>query len=173
MKHRTLVTVGALAVLAAAALLALPAGASSGPTTMHLLDISVSDTPAFDAGHGAPRPGDRVFLNDALYAWDGAHRGARVGHVDSELQFRSTFGRKGASADITGEIYLLGGSVAVDGIGFIPSEGPASFSLPVIGGTGKYIGARGELDTRDLASGGSKAAFDLHLLATSDQGGRA
>jgi len=169
MKHRTLVTVGGLAGLGAAALLALPAGASSVPTTtMHLLDVSVGDTPAFDAGHGTPRPGDRVFLNDTLYAWDGAHRGRRVGHVDSELQFRSTFGRKGASVDITGQIYLPGGSVAVDGIGFIPSEGPASFTLPVIGGTGKYIGARGELDTRDLAGSGSKTAFDLHLLTSND-----
>lgn len=172
MKHGTLVIVGPLAVLVAAALLALPAGASSGPTTMHLLDVSVGDTPAFDAGHGTPRPGDRVFLNDALYAWNGAHRGARVGHVDSELQFRSTFSHKGASADITGQVYLPGGSVLVDGIGFIPSTGPASFTLPVIGGTGKYIGARGELDTRDLASGGNKTAFELHLLTTNDQGGR-
>ena len=164
MKKRRIVAVGGLAVLAAAALLALPAGASTASSTWHLLDVSVGATPAFDAGHGSPRPGDRVFLNDVLYAWNGAHRGARVGRVESELQFRSKFGRRGASVDITGQIYLPGGSVGVAGIGVVPVEGPASFSLPVIGGTGKYMGVRGQLDLRDLGRGGDKSAFDLHLL---------
>ena len=65
----------ALAAGAAVALLASAASAAGGPTTLRCLDLSV----------GEPRPGDRVYLHDALYAWHGTKRGARVGRAEATL----------------------------------------------------------------------------------------
>ena len=165
MKKVTLTVLGSLAAGTVAALLALPAGAgSTGGQTLHLLDVSAGDTPAFDAGHGAPRPGDRVYVHDVLYRWQGAKRGARVGHVEAALTFMSGFGRDGAMVDITGQVFLPSGSLRIEGIGQIPTDGRAHFVLPVVGGTGAYAGARGELDSRDLTANNGRSSFDLRLL---------
>lgn len=163
MNKRLLPLAGALAAGAAATFVALPAGAGGAPTMLHFLDVSVGATPAFDAGHGAPRAGDRVYLRDALYTWNGAKRGDRAGHVEATLTFMSAFGRSGAAVDITGQVLLAGGSLRVEGIARV-TTGLSRFALPVVGGTGIYAGARGELHVRDLAPRGDKSAFDLRLL---------
>jgi hypothetical protein len=156
-----------IALLAAAAAASVGASQATGAGTarvMHLLDVSESATPAFDAGHGMPRPGDRVFLQDGLYAWKGAKRGARVGRADATLTFTSAFGPHGVAADISGQVYLHGGSLRVEGMGqIVPSE-PSRFTLPIVGGTGAYAGARGVLLIRDLSASGDKSAFDIRLL---------
>lgn len=138
------------------------AGAAGTPQVLHL-DLSETSTPAFDAGTGEPRPGDRVFLKDGLYAWKGAKRGARVGSVDSTLTFMSTFGARGATVEVSGQMFLHGGSLRVEGIGRV-GPGPNRFTLPIVGGTGSYAGARGTVELRDLGSSGDKSVLDIHLL---------
>jgi hypothetical protein len=131
---------------------------------MHLLDLSETSTPAFDAGTGEPRPGDRVFLRDGLYAWQGAKRGARVGSADSTLTFMSAFGAHGATVELSGQLFLHGGSLRVEGVGQVGGHGPSRFTLPIVGGTGSYAGARGTLELRDLGSSGDKSVLDIQLL---------
>ena len=143
-------------------LLAAQASAAE-PTTLRYVDVSVAATPAFDAGTGAPRPGDRVYLRDALYRWDGAKRGARAGRIEAALTFMSSFGPQGATAEISGQLFLVGGSIRVDGVVRI-SGGPSRFDLPILGGTGRYAGARGVLHSRDLAADGDRSALTLRLL---------
>jgi hypothetical protein len=159
MKPATLLLAGGAIV---AALVAGHASGGSGPQALHLLDVSESATPVFRT-QGPPRAGDRVFAVDGLYAWAGAQRGARVGHVDATLTFMTGFGAHGAKVDVDGQLFLPGGSIAVGGIARF-SEGPSRFSLPVVGGTGRYAGARGSLSVHDITSNGDKSAFDIQLL---------
>ena len=151
-----------LAASAAAMLLAAQASAAA-PTTLRLLDVSVGATPAFDAGTGDPRPGDRVYLRDALYRWEGAKRGARAGSIDATLTFMSSFGPHGATAEISGQLFLAGGSLRVGGVVHL-SGGPSRFDLPILGGTGRFAGAGGVLHSRDLVPTGDRSAVTLDLL---------
>jgi len=153
-----------LAVAVAAVALAAQASAANAPTTLRYLDISVGATPAFDAGTGEPRPGDRLYLHDALYTWHGTARGARAGRVEATLTFMSSFGPGGgATGEIAGQLFLPGGSIRADGIVRI-SDGPSRFELPVVGGTGRFAGARGSLHVRDLSPEGDRSAFVVRLL---------
>ncbi len=153
-----------LALCVVAAVVAVGrAGGASGPATLSFLDVSVRSTPAFDAGQGEPRPGDRVFLTDALYAWHGSHRGARAGSIASTLTFMSPFGRHGATVDLSGQLFLHGGSLRVDGVVQV-LPGPNHFVLPIVGGTGSYAGARGTVDLTDLGASGDRSALVIHLL---------
>lgn len=155
----------ALAALTAPASFAAgQASAGTGSTVLHLLDLTQKATPAFDAGTGDPRAGDRLFLTDGLYAWKGAKRGARVGRVESTLTFMSRFGTRGATVEISGQMFLGSGSLFVQGIGRV-TEGPSHFTLPIGGGTGRYAGARGVIDIRDIGRSGDKSSVDIHLLA--------
>lgn len=154
-----------VALAAGAATLVLGAGAATAgtPRVIHLLDLSEGATPAFDAGTGAPRAGDRVFLRDGLYAWKGSKRGARVGHVEATLTFLSAFGARGATVEISGQMFLPGGSLRVDGLGRV-TQAANRFTLPVVGGTGVYAGARGTVNLRDVGADGGKSIVDVHLL---------
>ena len=144
-------------------MLAAQASAATGPSALRYLDVSVGATPAFDAGTGDPRPGDRVYLRDALYSWHGDKRGAIAGHVLATLTFMSSFGAGGATAEISGQLFLVGGSLRAEGIVHI-SGGPSRFELPVVGGTGRFVGARGSLRVRDLIASGDRSAMTVRLL---------
>ena len=152
-----------LAICIAAAAVAVAEASASDPATLSFLDVSVRSTPAFDASQGEPRPGDRVFLTDALYAWHGAHRGARAGSIASTLTFMSPFGRHGATVDLSGQLFLHGGSLRVDGVVQV-LPGPNHFVLPIVGGTGSYAGARGTVDLRDLGASGDRSALIVQLV---------
>lgn len=152
-------------LVAAASAIAMTAGAAVAQASppRHLLDISGRSTPAAGvAANAAPSPGDRVFLVDTLYAWKGGKRGARVGHIESTLTFMSAFGSHGATVEISGQMFLPGGSLFITGIGHV-AQGPNHFRLPVLGGTGTYAGARGTIDLRDLGRGADKSDIALHL----------
>ena len=116
-----------LAICIAAAAVAVAEASASDPATLSFLDVSVRSTPAFDASQGEPRPGDRVFLTDALYAWHGARRGARAGSIASTLTFMSPFGRHGATVDLSGQLFLHGGSLRVDGVVQVLPDRTTSF----------------------------------------------
>ncbi len=152
----------AICILAAAVAAAQATGAG-GPTTLTFLDVSVRSTPAFDAGRGEPRPGDRLFLADALYAWHGSHRGARAGTTVSTLTFMSSFGKRGATVDLAGQVFLHGGSLRVEGVVQV-LPGKNHFVLPIVGGTGSYAGARGTLDLKDIVASGDRSSLVIHLV---------
>jgi hypothetical protein len=158
--RRLRATVALLALTAAVT--AVQATGAGEPTTLSFLDVSVRSTPAFDAGHGDPRPGDRVFLADALYTWNGTHRGARAGSIASTLTFMSAFGSHGATVDLSGQLFLHGGSLRVEGVVQV-RPGPNHFVLPIIGGTGKYTGAGGTVDLKDIGTSGDRSALTVHF----------
>lgn len=165
MARRRALTGGLIAtVIAAAAIAALPADGASGPVTLSFLDVSVRATPVLAAAEGEPRPGDRLFLADALYTWHGGRRGQRAGSTTATLTFMSPFGKRGATADLTGQVFLRGGSIRTAGVVQL-REGPSHFVLPIVGGTGRYAGARGTIESRDLDSSGKRSALIVHLIS--------
>ena len=53
----------------------------------------------------------------------------------------------------------------MQGYGRTNPNGPSTFTLPVIGGTGKYENVRGYVVVRDLGNGHtSKSNVEFHLL---------
>lgn len=154
-----------LALTAALVIASGPAGAATNRPLLHMLDVSVRSTPATGvATGGPPSPGDRVFAVDELYAWKGGSPGAHLGHIASTLTFMSRFGRAGATVELNGQMFLRRGSPLVEGIGQV-MPGPNHFTLPIIGGTGTYAGARGSIELRDLDACGDRSDITLHLLA--------
>ncbi len=149
--------------LLASAISAVQAAGAGRPATLSFLDVSARSTPAFDAGQGEPRPGDRVFLTDELYFWHGSHRGARAGSVASTLTFMSSFGKRGATVDLAGQLFLRGGSLRVDGVVHV-LPGANHFVLPIVGGTASYAGAAGTVGLQDIGSSGDRSALVVRLI---------
>lgn len=70
-----------------------------------------------------------------------------------------------ATLFVNAQLYLPDGTLAVEGFGEVPPSGPASFKLPVVGGTGVYADARGYLDARDVGDGSTgRTKLDFHLV---------
>jgi hypothetical protein len=97
--------------------------------------------------------GDRVWIHTVFYNWKGSSRGARVGYADA-----TGIARKGAIA-ISGVCHLPGGTIDVLG----ESTDKSTNTYAVVGGTGKYAGARGEIIVRDLVEYGTREAVTIRL----------
>lgn len=161
----------ALPLIAAAAVIgayASPAPALSRPQVFSLLDVTnnnVQPIAGFTFSR-LPQAGDRFALDDVMYKWAGTKRGAAVGHLSGLCTFLTVSPPPGfrARALCTGEFRLPAGSVLVEGtVGF--TNGPARFTLPVIGGTGAYANVRGFVKIRDLGTGdSSNSNVEFHLL---------
>jgi hypothetical protein len=162
-----------LALTAAlAAVLALAVGSASGidrPQTLSLLEIDESDASTnlgFDFER-LPKPGDRFAFKSGLYKWAGTKRGARIGHDEGICTFVRVAGDE-QNLQIDGHcaasLWLPSGSILVEGfISF--AEGPLTADVPVIGGTGAYVNARGVMQIRDLGNGDiGHTSLTLHLL---------
>jgi len=139
--------------------------APSGPIQLNLLDIPKSDVPVGNASqHQTPQAGDQVLLTDELYAWNGAKRGAHLGRAEASLSFRRGFTfEKGGLVYIVGQLFLPDGSILVNGFATVGSDN-SPFVLPVVGGTGKYIGARGTFSSRDIGADRNKSSVTLTLV---------
>ena len=109
------------------------------------------------AGNEAPKPGDRFWLHSEFYKWHGPKRGSHLGHADAI----ATFGTSGNPV-ITGVAVLPGGTLSVVGVG---SPGPVS-TLSVVGGTGAYATARGEVILRSIGGQDSNLSADTVRLWT-------
>jgi hypothetical protein len=122
-----------------------------------VLEISESFLPMGDFTFDRdPRSGEQFGFVDGLYRWDNTKKGARIGRVEVVLTFLTDFNAKGqAKSHIYAQAFLPGGSLVIEGNSVI-REGPSKFVLPIVGGSGKYAGAGGEVVIRDL--GGDKSA---------------
>jgi hypothetical protein len=112
---------------------------------------------AFDRG---PRAGDQFPISEDLYKWSGVKRGAKVGR-DAGVATFLTVTKTGGSIVFNVQANLPGGSIIVSGIG-PATDGPSTFALAVIGGTGTYANAHGYVKVRGI--GGSKTNLDFNLL---------
>ena len=150
-----------------AAALAASASAISRPQVFSLLAISAQNPQPINGFtfQRDPQGGDAVQIQDSLYRWAGAKKGARAGRDHGLATFLTNDGNAGASILVTVQFYLQQGTILVDGIVRLPGNGPATFTLPIVGGTGDYDGARGYLSVRDLGNGNqNKSNMEFHLL---------
>lgn len=146
-----------LAVLATAlALAATAAGAGPGaPTlTMRFLEVQTQFGGSFSANQ-EPRPGDRVWFHSELYRWKGSKRGAHLGHTDT-----TAIVLPGGIVQVTGVGTLPGGTVSVEGL----AGNRGTFKLAVVGGTGVYATARGEVVIRSIGGETSNTSADTLRL---------
>jgi hypothetical protein len=148
-----------LFLLALAALLltaALPAGATSPPTVMNLLDLTTRQGTVGGTPNGPPAPGTIYTFHDVVFKWNGAKRGAAVGHVDGSVQFVSA-----SYAPLSVVASLPGGQLVIVGNG---ASGGRVQRLAITGGTGSYAGARGEVIVRTIGGENSpKSAITLRI----------
>lgn len=158
----------ALSVIAAAALVAggvSPAFASARPQVFSLVDVSESEVP-LDPGasfeNDFPTPGARFAFTDGLYRWAGRRRGARVGRLEG-LCTVTKVDRAALAATMycTATAFLPAGKILVAAhVRFSEEAGP--FTVIILGGSGRYAGARGFATLTDLPSGNTSIEF--HLL---------
>jgi hypothetical protein len=139
-----------VAVLVAAvtclAVLAPSASALKKPRVFTLLELERGGRPLGDAiGDRPPVSGDQFFALNDLYRWTGK-RGIRVGHDRVLTTFITGFGptfSHRALALFEAQVYLPDGTLFGEGYGSLRPDGPSTFKVPVVGGTGVYENARG------------------------------
>lgn len=157
-------------ITVSAAVWAVSASAQNSPRVFSVLDAPPStDLPMGDFGfENPPVGGDQFAFVHTLYKWAGTKQGARVGHLQVVVTFVTGFGPRftqRASVLINAQAYLPGGTVMVEGYGKLSADGPARLTLPVVGGTGIYANARGQVRVRDLGNGNiNKSNITFHLL---------
>jgi len=144
-----------LAIAAAAAILAVPAFAITQPQKLNFVDVTENNhvIGGFEFNR-APTGGDSFASTDGLYKWAGTKRGARAGRLETycTVMYESDAGFTGFC---TGQAFLPSGTVLAQGFVRFSFNGPARFSLPVVGGTGTYANVRGSVRVRDLGNGDS------------------
>ena len=160
----------AIAVIAASAALVgiSTASALNSPRVFDLLDAP----PGFDQPMGfsfeqPPVGGDRFGFRHTLYRWDGARRGARVGHLQVVITYVTGFGARFTHPALTlidAQAYIPGGTVVALGYAHITADGPTRLTVPVVGGTGIYANVRGFVKVRDLGNGNNdRTNLQFHL----------
>jgi hypothetical protein len=135
---------------------AAPSGPGKPNLVINFLEVQTSFGGTL-TGNEAPKPGDRFWLHGEFYKWQGAKRGGHLGHADAI----ATFGESGNPV-ITGVASLPGGRLSVTGMA---SAGPVS-TLAVVGGTGIYATARGEVILRTIGGQDSNLSADTIRLWT-------
>jgi hypothetical protein len=160
----------ALAVLAAA-LVGWTASASAltSPRVISVLDAPPGvDLPMGFEFDQPPVGGDQFAFMHTLYRWAGTKQGARIGHLYVVGTFVTGFGPRFSHPALMlfdAQAYLPGGSIVAEGYGRLNPNGPSRLTLAVIGGTGTYANARGQVNVRDLGNGNiDKTSIIFRLL---------
>jgi hypothetical protein len=155
-----LVTLLGAALLAGGATAAI---ADAGGRTASTLDLAldgqhavrtyVDAPPKHRTGAPDDSPGDTVILHAPLLD----SRGVRVGVIDATFvtTARGTGAKHGGSEQLTGTLRLSGSQIAVFGT---VGAYARTTHVAIIGGTGRYAGARGDVTARF-----TPRAVELHL----------
>jgi hypothetical protein len=133
----------ASAALSASTAVAAPAAGGPGkPTvTLNFLDVQTNGSPTIPQNQ-RPKLGDRFWFHNNTYKWNGAKRGALVGHTDGTAVVLT-----GNIGELSAVAYYPGGTL--DALGQINFNSPIN-TFAVAGGTGIYATARGEVTVRSL-----------------------
>jgi hypothetical protein len=164
MRFATAVSVVASVVILGASAVA----AAQKPQTISLfeMDTAFYPTGGWDANsNNPPAVGQGFVSNGTYYKWAGTKRGAAVGRLQvtctatTAVTFTSAGPNGWFHCDATA--FLPGGKIEV--------SGPLSFSaktntLPVVGGTGQYVGAQGYVKTTNIGSEDSNTSADVIYL---------
>ncbi len=128
------------------------------PTTISLLSVNHGGTliDVDRSGGQGPTLGDEFIFTDGLYQWAGGKRGKRVGTTHGIATITSP-----TTAFFTGTIFLPGGQI--QGAGYFRFTARVE-KIIVLGGTGRYSNAGGEVTITKLGGENSdKSAFVVRL----------
>ena len=151
-----------VALTATAAVLAfgvLPASGVDQPKVISLLSVQQGGTLIDVDRSGGPGPtlGDEFIFTDGLYQWSGKKRGKHIGTTHGIATITSP-----TTAFFTGTIFLPGG--VIQGAGYFQFTARVE-KIVVLGGTGRYSNAGGEVTITKLGSENSdKSAFVVRLV---------
>jgi len=157
--NRTIATLLGAALLAAGT--ATIANAAGGSSTLdlavdgqHAVRTFVDARPVHTAKAPNDSPGDTIVMHARLLD----SKGARVGTVDATFVTTApgTGPKRDGSEQLSGTLRLAGGQIAV--LGTVGAYARTSH-VAVIGGTGRYAGARG-----DVTAQFSPRAVSLHVV---------
>jgi hypothetical protein len=143
-----------IAALALAAPLAAQA-AEQRTVVIRVTSVSVKLTTADRPPKGASK-GDTVHFTDSLVnaaAQFGKPKGAKVGTDSGTMTFLGP-----SSARFDGRAVLPGGTLRLRGA--LASAGKGALTIPVVGGTGRFRGAHGQV----LVGPGSKRSLNVYTL---------
>jgi len=149
-----------LFVAACAALSSVAAASAASPpgpptTVLNFFDRTTNFVGSPGTEGRPPRVGDSFTFRDEVYRWTGGRPGAHVGHADVLGLFQS-----GQVVRIEATASLPGGTLEVSGVS---GPGPTT-QLAVVGGTGRYATARGQLTVRNLGGENSNhSAITIRL----------
>jgi hypothetical protein len=122
--------------------------------TMHFLEIQTKFAATISQNQ-APKLGDRFWFHSEFYNWDGHKRGTHLGHGDASAVFLTA-----GILQLTGVATLPGGTITILG-----ESGPgAGSTLAVVGGTGAYADARGEVTIQSIGGENSNESTDTVRL---------
>ena len=153
MKLALLAFIAACVALSASPAASPAAGGPGKPTiTLNYIDITTSSARTISENR-PPKLGDLFSFHDEFYKWNGTKRGAHIGHADGTAVYLGH-----GMGQISGVGSFAGGTVNVAGELSFSSR---TSTLAVIGGTGAYATARGELTIRTINS--TKSAQTLRL----------
>ena len=109
------------------------------------------------SGGGGPTRGDQYLFTDGLYQWQGTKRGKRIGTTHGIATITSP-----TTAFFTGTMSLPGG--LIQGAGYFNFTAPVE-TIIVLGGTGKYNNAGGEVTITKLGGESSdNSTLVIHLI---------
>jgi len=142
-------TIAAMAVVLATT--ALAAGAATASKTIRVIEHATTDA-VTDTGKKGDSAGDLLTFSNALY---NATNKTSVG-ADDGWCIRTAVGK---SWECAWTNTLAGGQIMVAG----PFLDAGPSKLAIVGGTGRYTGARGWMDLRSRNKKGTEYDFVFHL----------
>ena len=157
---RKISLLAALTATAAGLIVGVSAGSSADrPMVISLLSVQEGGTliDVDRSGGRAPTIGDEFIFTDGLYQWAGRKRGKRVGTTHGIATITSP-----TTAFFTGTTFLPDG--LIQGAGYFRFTARVE-KIIVLGGTGRYRNAGGEVTITKLGGGNSdNSAFVARLV---------
>ena len=159
---RKLVVIGALTALAGmviggATLASADNNGNGGATVLTLHSTTIQDT-EIDLGREGFSQGDRLVFRDRITTT----AGKRVGELHGDCVFTKTTGSRISLR--CGVTAAFGPHSSIDVAGvltFTPEREAGPFFLPVTGGSGRYLGAEGEVRVRFTSENTTELRFRL------------
>ena len=151
-----------VAITTAALVLSVSIGGATAavrPQTINLLEVTRSFTPIGgldDTFHSVPKPGQGAVVASDLYRWNGPRRGAHYGTLQAVCTFTKFVGTTGWLY-CNGAALLPAGEITISGI----TTQSDLFRIPIVGGTGAYVGARGYVSVRSINENNSADTFHI------------
>ena len=136
-----------------------PGSGANQPTVISLLSVNQGGTliDVDRSGGQGPTLGDQYIFTDGIYQWAGRKRGKRVGTTHGIATMASP-----TTAFFTGTSSLPGG--LIQGAGYFRFTARVE-KIVVLGGTGRYMNAGGEVTITKLGGENSeKSAFVARLV---------